>query len=321
MDHGSAGSDWQESSPEEQGLDAARLDALDREIRDRLTNLSSFLIIRHDRIVFERYYQGHDRTDPFSVRSVTKSVISALIGVALREGHLTGLDQRVASFFPDHAGVRADRWKRQITLEHLLTMTAGLAWDDGRLGQLWTSDDWVDYVLGLPMAHEPGTVFTYSDGASQLLSAVITSTTRLSARDYGVRRLFGPLGIAAPDWDTDPRGLSIGAWGLFLTARELATFGRLYLDGGLWEGRPIIPAWYVTASTSRHSAGGYPEEADYGYHWWVASERGYPTYFAAGYGGQYLVVIPSLRLIVVTTARWELPRRNYRTTATSSPTS
>ena len=163
------------------------------------------------------------------------------------------------------------------------------------------------FTLDRPLASHPGTHFTYNTGLSQVLAAILTKITQVPMSRFARERLFQPLGIRTAPWETDPQGLTIGGFGLSLTVQDLAKFGYLYLNGGQWEGQQIVPVTYVHASTTVWSAGGFPEENPYGYHWWVTNEAGYPSFFAAGYGGQYLYVVPELATIVVTTAKYELP--------------
>jgi CubicO group peptidase (beta-lactamase class C family) len=157
------------------------------------------------------------------------------------------------------------------------------------------------------MAASPGARFTYNTGLSQVLAAILAKATRAPMSEFARERLFEPLGIQAAQWETDPQGLTVGGFGLSLTVEDLAKFGYLYLHNGQWDDRQIVPGAYVRASTMAWSAGGFPEESSYGYQWWVTHETGHPAFFAAGYGGQYLYVVPELDTIVVTTAKYELP--------------
>jgi CubicO group peptidase (beta-lactamase class C family) len=150
--------------------------------------------------------------------------------------------------------------------------------------------------------HPPGTTFAYNTPAAHLLSGVLTKATGMSMTDFAQQVLFTPLGITPGDWPTDPDGYYAGAHALHLRARDMAKFGYLYLNHGLWDGQQIVPAEWVDASTKRESVGGFPQEVGYGYLWWVTQEAGHDAYFAAGYGGQYIEVIPDLELVVVITS-------------------
>jgi CubicO group peptidase (beta-lactamase class C family) len=299
---------WRRSTPEEQGIDAAGLTRAAREARDNLPTLYSLLVIRNGHIVFEEHFHDHAPSDAYSVRSVTKSVTSALIGIACKEHYLTGLDQNVAGLLPEYIATDTDPRKLGMTVKDLLMMQAGLQWDERYdYWKLYESENWVAFTLGRPMACSPGTSFAYNSGTSQVLAAILTKTTHMQMSEFARERLFMPLGIQHAEWETDPQGLNIGGFGLSLTVEDLAKFGYLYLHNGQWNGQQIVPAAYVRASTTAWSAGGFPEESRYGYNWWVTNEVGYAAFFAAGYGGQYLYVIPELDTIVVTTADHEVP--------------
>ncbi len=299
---------WWISSPKAQGMDSALLQRAGNHIRAQLPNVLSLLVTRHGSLVFEQYYHGHTQATRFGILSATKSVISALVGVALQNQLLPDLERTMLSFFPALDTATVDPRKRAITLAHLLTMTAGFGWNDDDAMWLWPRDtNWVTASLERPMQDDPGATFKYSNEVSHILSAIVTQATHMSAEAYAAQQLFAPLGIASAIWEADPQGISLGGWGLFLTARDMAKFGYLYLNQGSWDGTQIVPAQYVEASTQAHSAGGYPEDGAYGYHWWITTMGGYHTYFAAGYGGQYIWVIPVLDVVAVTTARYDLP--------------
>jgi CubicO group peptidase (beta-lactamase class C family) len=299
---------WRTASPEQITIDPEQLRRVDATIRASLPNLFSFLVVRRGALVFEQYYGSHARTDAVEIRSVTKSVTAALVGAALQSGQLKSLEQPIGLFLADYLARIADPRTRAITLAQLLAMTAGFDWDDGdTIWELWASDDWVAFTLSQPLAHNPGTTFNYTSGNSQLLTAVLARATGMDVQTFALQTLFGPLGITSASWQLDPQGLPDGGAGLTMTPRDLAKLGYLYLTQGRWEGRQILPAWYVDASCRAHSSGGFPEESAYGYHWWVSDECGVPAYFAAGYGGQYVYVVPALELVMVITARPDLP--------------
>jgi CubicO group peptidase (beta-lactamase class C family) len=265
---------------------------------------------------------------------VTKSVVSALVGIALGEGKLKGLDQPVGELLARHLPPDADPRVARVTLEQLLTMTSGLAGDDPSLGgdphisqRQGASRDWVRHILGRRLTTSPGSSFAYSSATSQLLSAIVADATGQSALAFARARLFGPLGIhsaKAPQpvfvahpsraavkayerapvaWPTDPQGYQLGFSGLKLPSRDLAKVGYLYLNGGRWGTTQVLPAGYVAASTRRHSTPppDFPAEG-YGYQWWVTSQAGHLSFRAVGYGGQLIQVVPDLDLVVVITS-------------------
>ncbi len=293
---------WRTSSPEAQQMDEAPLLKVDELIRADYPDTHCLLVIRHGYIVFERYYDGYDLDKRRQVRSITKSFISALIGIAFKEGFLTSLDQKIADLLPEYFTSDTDLRKKAITLRHLLTMTAGLECDDSD-SNFWLirqHNDWAKAALDFPMVYEPGEQFVYDSAAMHLLSIILSRQTGLSASQFAQTRLFEPLGMDVRRWPADPQGNSEGAAGLTLTARDMAKFGYLYLSGGKWNGQEIVPEWFVKESTQEHSKGGNPEPAEYGYLWWVVTR--FAAYCAAGYGGQYIFVIPDRDLVIVTTA-------------------
>ena len=279
-----------------------------QKIQSEFPHLYSLLVIRHGAIVFEQYYQGHDSSTLFDVRSVTKSFISALIGISLVEKKIVNLDQTVLSYFPEYKANNMDPQKAAITIKDLLMMKSGIAWDeDYEFERLSFIDNWIQYIFSLPMTDNPGHVFNYNSGVSHILSELIRRVTGINALEFARQRLFSPLGIYNLHWQTDPMGIPFGFAGLSLTARDLAKLGLLFLMQGRWNKTQILTPEYIQASTTAWSSGGFPEEANYGYHWWVLPSESHPAFFAAGYGGQYLWIVPNLDLIVVTTAEYWLP--------------
>jgi CubicO group peptidase (beta-lactamase class C family) len=299
---------WEEASLHEHGMQEDLIELAHQKILKELPNIYSLLVIRHGVIVYEQYYQGQDGSTLFDVRSVTKSFISALIGIALGEKNILNLDQPIFSCFPEYKANNTDPRKAAITIKDLLTMKSGMAWDeDDEFERLALSDNWIQYIFSHPMADNPGKVFNYNSGASHILSELIRRVTGTNALEFARQRLFSPLGIHHLHWQTDPRHVPFGFAGLSLTVRDLAKLGLLYLRQGMWNATRILTPDYIHASTTAWSSGGFPEDAQYGYHWWLLPSGLHPAFFAAGYGGQYLWVVPDLDLIVVTTAEYWLP--------------
>jgi CubicO group peptidase (beta-lactamase class C family) len=265
------------------------------------------LVVRNGYTVLEAYYPPYGPHMRHGTASVGKSLTGALVGIAIREGYIEGVDQKVADFFPDHSGLQDDPLKQAMTIEHLLTMTSGLDWPESGpsyssskniMNQMMRSSDWVRFVLDRPMAAAPGAVFNYSSGASHLLSAIIQEATGIRTFSFAKTYLFEPLGISHVSWLSDLRGIAFGAGGVRLTPRDMARFGQLYLQGGVWNGKQVVPAEWVEASVARqvsaHGAASY-----YGYQWWV---RGNSIHAAHGYRGKRIFVIPDLDMVVVFTA-------------------
>lgn len=281
-------------------MDPTRLANLAADAPQRAPGLLSVLVLRGGDLVLERYYGGAGPDIRREVYSVTKSFSATLIGIAIDRGNISGMDERVLDFFPNRPVSNPGPEKAAITLEDLLTMTSGLDWteDDASIQTLYTSPDWVQHVLDLPIAEPPGIRFNYCTGCSHLLTAIIEQATGMSALDFARQGLFEPLGLEAAEWQTDAQGIPIGGWGLQLTPREMARLGYLYLRGGRWKDQQVVSTQWIQAATSAQVAAepGY----DYGYQWWVRpSIEGYA---AIGRGGQMVAVIPGKDLVVVFTS-------------------
>ena len=307
---------WHRATPASHGIDPTALAAVDTRVATETPDLSALLVIRGGDIVFERYYHGQQPGEPINTRSVTKSVTGTLVGIALGEGKLRSLDQTVGELIPDRIPPGADPRVADVTIKQLLTMTSGLAWDAGSdWPTLTTSDNWVELTLGLPVVGIPGETFVYNTGGSHLLGVIVAAATGQNLEDYAREKLFAPLGIAPGNWMSSPQGEPSAGSGLELTPRDMAKLGYLYLNGGRWDGVQIVPADYVAAATRYQSAGdatgGY---ANYGYQWWVTSTAaGYPAYFALGYGGQHIFVVPDLDLVVVAAVARRVAPEELRT--------
>ena len=291
---------WTISAPEAQGMDPAPLARMFERIdQSPRHDVHSVLIIRNGVIVAEKYYQSYTENSQNTVYSVTKSVTSALVGIAIEEGSIQGVDQPVSDFFPEALAVNPDPRKSAMTLEDLLTMRAGLEWQEGNPAyrSLYMSQDWVAFMLNKVLEDDPGTKFEYCSGCTHVLSGVIQKATGMPTQDFARTRLFEPLGITNYRWETDSTGNTIGGWGLELTARDMAKFGTLFLQNGAWAGQQIIPASWVKKST--RDGIGAPGEWDYAYQWWVKADEN--LYAAQGMYGQKIYVVPDQELVVVVT--------------------
>ena len=291
---------WQASSPESQGIDSSTLAEIFPTIEERGTILHSLMILRNEKIVLEAYFYPYSVDRKHVMFSITKSFMATLTGIALDQGYIGSVDQKIIDLLPDSTFANPELRKEQITLEDVLTMTTGLGWEESDLtfAELYYQEDWLGYVLGKPMVADPGSRFSYCSGCSHILSAVLQETTGMNPLDFARENLFEPLGITDFNWETDRSGLPIGGWGLELTTRDMAKLGTLYLNQGSWEGEQIVPAEWVAAAVDDHveTGGG----TAYGYQWWVYPSYG--AYAAFGRGGQTVFVIPDQELIVATTA-------------------
>ncbi|HUR23676.1 MAG TPA: serine hydrolase domain-containing protein [Acidimicrobiales bacterium] len=278
--------------------------AADARIRSNpdLAHTLNLIVAHHGEIVFERYYRDSGPGVLHSIHSITKSFTSTVVGILAGAG-LVDLDAPVASLVAAPA-FEADPVKASITVRHLLTMSSGLYghgwWDIDELEGRGVPA--VDGALDAPLVGPPGWGFLYNNGASHVLSAVIGEIAGSPMADVAAERLFRPLGIDRWKWPTDPQGLHWGCGDLQLAGQDLLKLGLLYLAGGRWDGQQVLDEAYVAQATSPLMTGGPPEFCGYGLLWWVADRVDPPLYFAGGYGGQYVVVVPDLDLVVVTMA-------------------
>ncbi len=294
--------EWNVSTPEEYGLDAGMLANAYQEA-SKMPFLYSFLVIRDGTLIVEWYFNGADKNASYTVHSASKSFMSALIGIALRENYLSSLDQKLLDFFPEYITSNLDPRKFNITLKHLLTMKAGFRFYETADDWIpyWTSPDWVKYAIELPLMHNPGEDWHYSTPQTNLLSAILTKATNISTREFAEQYLFNPLQISIRHWHQDPQGYYTGGHEMFFTPRDMARFGYLYLNNGLIDGEQIIPAEWIEESLQDYS-GGLHGSVGYGYKWWLEKIGNNHTFSARGLGGQYIVNFPELNMIVVTTA-------------------
>jgi len=282
------------STPEEQGMDSARLAlAIDylRGQRDRY-RIHSLSVVRHGYLVTDASFWPFQPGQLHHIASVTKTVTCALIGIAVEKGYIADVHDRVLSFFPDRSIANRTAWKEAMTIEHLLTMTSGLGGVldyEAEEAAMMASPDWLQYCLDLPMTAEPGTAWRYSDPNAYLLSAIITQVTGMSAHDFARKHLLKPLGIARSIWPPSPQGISDGSGGLMLAPHDLARFGQLFLQEGAWRGLQVISREWVRASTrigiAAYMWGAYPDFEGF--------------FYCSGAKGQRVVVSPSNDLVVV----------------------
>jgi CubicO group peptidase (beta-lactamase class C family) len=315
---------WAHKTPADVGLDPAPLAALGEQLKAQPElNVHSVLIVKDGALVYEQYLEGRDeywgadlgvvrfdRETLHDMRSTTKSVVSTLVGIAMGDGLIRGVDTPVIDLVPEHR--RADREaKRSVLLRHVLAMTAGLEWDeampytDPRNSErlMIRSGDPIGYVLSRHLMVEPGSQFNYNGRLTELLGAVVRHATGQDLVAFAKERLFAPLGIERFEWRRHANGLPSAASGLRLWPVDLAKFGYLYLNRGRWNGRQILPAAWVNESLREHWTAPH---FGYGYQWWIprftAEGASIKAFNTRGNGGQCAFVFPTLGLVVVTTA-------------------
>jgi len=340
---------WTSTTPKAVGLDARLLAAFDADIAaGKYGYVDSILVIRHGKVAFDRSYKhdyskiygeeakksgalnANDPTGPYnyfsswwhpfyrrgdlhSMQSVTKTVTSVVIGVAVGRKEFPDLDTPILKFFDQAKVTNIDDRKRRVTIRHLLTMTGGFEWNENlpyidpnnAAVAMEASFDWVDFTINRPMAREPGTVFNYSSGETQLLSYIFRMATGRDIEEYAAQHLFAPLGINNYFWKRTPTGLIDTEGGLYLAPRDLAKISYLYLKGGIWEGKPLVPADWVKASIAPSVS--VSNTVKYGYKWWLHpyGKEGRLALVGSGFGGQHPIAIPEMDLIVVVTG-WNI---------------
>lgn len=299
---------WTTSAPEDQGLDSSRLDRAAQ--RAERMGMASLLVFRHGYLVHENYFAKTSANTRFAMYSVTKSFTSTLAGIAVDQGLISSIDIPVQEALPNLDLESTSPEKDQMTLRHLLTMTSGLDWKEGdpAYRAMYTSRNWVEYVMSTPMSESPGSKFLYCSGCSHVLSAAVHQAVGNDLPGFAEINLFTPLGISGYYWEEDAQGIPIGGWGLNLTPREMAKLGYLYLNNGQWNGEQILSQEWIEAATQTQIKTG--DDGGYGYQWWIDIDQ--EAYYASGRAGQLIYVIPRLDMIVVTTTippkdTWGLP--------------
>lgn len=267
-----------------------------------MPRLHSLLVSQRGQLVLERYFNGHGRNDVANVKSVSKSIMSALVGIAIAEGHIAGVEQPIGEYFAPVLSP-GDASKAQITIEDLLTMQAGLETTSNRNYGAWVlSNNWIEFALRQPLESPPGQRMQYSTGNTHLLSAIVTQATGRNTLQFARDALGEPLGFHLAAWPRDPQGIYFGGNDMELTPRQMLAFGELYLNGGKANGKQVIPSEWVQASLQRRAESPREEGRFYGYGWWIREMAGFEAPYAWGFGGQFIVLVPELELVIVTTS-------------------
>ena len=349
--------EWPRATPASVGLNAAVLDSIDAEIRaGNYGYIDRLLVIRHGKVAFDaRYAQdyakaygdsmrvtnalnAHDPTGPFdyfnpwwhpyyrhgdlhTLQSVTKTVVSAVIGAAVTRGDFPSIDTPILKFFDTTRVANIDDRKRRVTVKHLLTMTGGFDWNENlpyidpnnTASSLEASPDWVQYTINRPMMREPGTVFNYSSGESTLLAYIFSRATGMDIEEYAQRHLFAPIGIERWFWKRTPAGSIDSEGGLYLDATDLARIWYLYALSGMWNGTQVISAdWVKLSVTPLVAVSADPAGPMYGLKWWLyrnPTDSAKFIWSGSGFGGQIPMVFPEQDMVVVFYAWNILPGR------------
>jgi CubicO group peptidase (beta-lactamase class C family) len=291
------GADWETSSPEAEGMEAAPLENIDPYCVEH--GCRAVVVVRHGRIVWERYWGGWNEASTDNSWSMAKSVTSALVGIAIDEGKIEGLDESAADFIPEWRGTSREK----ITVGYLLSMTSGLSWAmlyDPLVGdtiKMLQKDDELAYALDRQLYREPGTDWYYSDGDAMSFSRIIEAATGMTVGEYAREKLFGPIGMQKANWLTDNRGHALTYCCIFSTARDFARFGYLFLRNGKWGDQQVVPENWVATSTQPSQI----ENMNYGYYWWLLDFPDVPkdAFMALGFATKRTYVIPSLDIVAV----------------------
>jgi len=295
--------EWPEANPDDYGFTVTERNICHSRAED-MPWLRSVLVIKEGHLIIEWYFNDGSKTEAFHIHSASKSFMSALIGIAFREGILESLDQKLVDFFPEYFTPEMDQRKENITIKHLLTMKAGFAFSEGN--DEWisyvSSENWVKYAMELPLLYDPGDFFHYGTVQTNLLSAILTRAANMSTRDFAEEHLFNPLGISISHWHQDPQGYYTGGHEMYFVPRDMARFGYLFLNNGSIEGEQLISSDWVQLSLTDYRGADLIGTRGYGFQWWLQYISGFYTFSARGLGGQFIYCIPDLDMVVVTTA-------------------
>ncbi len=309
------GNDWEVSTPAKQGLDPMLVAELYLDANE-LETIYGLLVVKNGCLIAEGYFNEGSVKQLSKRASVTKSYTSTMVGIALAQGHLESIDQKMIDFFPEFKDRITDTRKKQITIRQMLQMRAGYPWEETDMkywDAVWTGQ-YLPLIVKFPLTRDPGTKFQYSNLTSHLLGVIVARACDKDLKSFGQEYLFSPLEVKLGDWSQDVDGYYIGCADIQFTARDMAKFGLLYLNKGIYKGKQIVPADWVEKSLESYSdeidtagvksgrAGRYLYDIGYGYQWWSASAGGHHINFAWGHGGQFIILLEELDMIIVVTA-------------------
>jgi CubicO group peptidase (beta-lactamase class C family) len=304
------GDDWQVSTPEEQGLDPALVAELYHNATG-VETINALLVVKNGYLVAEGYFNGGSIDQATRIQSATKSYTSALVGIALEQGCLTSLDQKMMEFFPELADEITDPRKAQITIREMLEMRAGYPWEESsaELFDLLYSGFRPSNLVDVPLVRDPGSDFDYSNLTSHLVGVIVARACETDLKSFAEENLFTPLDAELQDWITDWEGNYNGHGDMYLTARDMAKFGLMYLNEGEYEGNQIVPADWVHDSLQTYSEDAWDyrvgrnfQDIGYGYQWWSVTAGEHHYNLAWGHGGQQIAVVDDLDMVIVVKA-------------------
>ncbi len=279
------------------------------------------LLVSYRGALSEAYFQPHASDSLDHIRSVTKSIMSALIGIAIDQGYIKGLDEAAYKYAGSYKS-KFTQQKKEITVRHLLSMTSGLQWSevsgDSEYNEWVTSSDPLLYFLEKPVAHKPGTHFAYSTAGFHLLSLVLTNASGMTTLDFAQKYLFQPLGFSKVRWERLGPGYYNGGAGLELHPRDMIRFGQLYSNKGIYDAKRIIAETYMQETTSPRKSSNSESGAGngYGLGWWLGDDHGIRGFMAQGFAGQVIAVVPEFDLVFAITHNWHVGGEQLRQQAT-----
>jgi len=301
---------WPVSTPSAEGLNEQMLDSAFWKA-DELGFVDALLVIKNGNLVAEEYYNGFNENMAHQIYSDTKSFMSVLIGIAFDNGLIKNLDKKIMEFFPEYAYPGMDSRFYDITIRHLLTMRMGIDNKEKNLLTVVKTNDWIRETFKLPLLFDPGQKFSYNSLETHLLSAILTKVTGVTALQYAVENLTGPMGIEIIQWNHDPLGNNTGGYDIYMKPRDMAVLGYMYLNEGKINNNQIVSKEWVDASLTRTWMNNGKEwgpltDYNYGYLWWLGKINGYNLFMAMGMGGQFIINFPDLDLTVVTTTNKDI---------------
>ncbi|PKL83224.1 MAG: hypothetical protein CVV24_06115 [Ignavibacteriae bacterium HGW-Ignavibacteriae-3] len=298
------GFQWEKSSPAALGLSESKIYQAVTAARSE-GFINSLLIIRNGKIASENHFNGGNANSSQTVRSVSKSFLSALVGIAVNKGILR-LDQKMIGSFPEYSTSNIDPRIKDITLEHLLTMKSGIKGDESIYFTFTNSGNWIKTILELPLDFSPGSKSQYSTAGTHLVSGMLTKASGMSTLDFAEKYLLNPMNVDIKDWIRDPQGIYFGGNDMFFTTRNMAVLGLLYMNNGFLNNTQIVQSDWVNKSLvysgGSSSVWGSLSNGGYGYLWWLGTVANHKIFFALGHGGQYIVCVPDLNMIVAATS-------------------
>ncbi len=296
---------WESCKPEDVGIDSDAL-AIAFSQASAISSIYSLLVIRNGLVIGEEHYQGYKAGSYHNVRSVSKSFLSALVGIALDEGIIDSVDQKILTYFPEYSPNTLPHAMGDVTIRHLLTMTAGYEHKQANYFDIFSSEHWVETILNFGLQYDPGSTFSYNTCQTHLLSAILTRASGKSTKALMNEYLLYPLDIEVGAWEKDADGIYYGGNNMHFTTRDMAKLGYLYMNGGIFEGQQLVPSSWVDRSTTATFEGtrnwGDLKSYSYGYLWWMGELAGYPSKIAIGHGGQFIIFVPQLDMVIAATS-------------------